>query len=225
MLVRLFLTCAIIISTNIAHPHNKIGNGGGGIISPLGEYALLTSILNENKYSGADTKIENCGSAIFSEIRSDIRKMQSFLPKKVGIFLINNVCQGVFYRRLPTSASPIDKRSHLLSISHFQNVYSLAAGLEKKEIVIYAITRPNDKKTFFMPEFYKLTYMKQKVILFHEIFWLYFHTNNTVKLELKEEVKLYRKMLNLEQALINYLENSDDINCIQNFSNALNSFK
>lgn len=95
MLIRFFLIYAILIMAGTAYSHNKIGNGGGGIVSHSGEYDLLTSIQNETKYSGVNTEVKNCSSAIFAEIRNDIRKMQTFLSRDVGVFLMNNVCRGV----------------------------------------------------------------------------------------------------------------------------------
>lgn len=225
MLIRFFLIYAILTIASTTYSHNKIGNGGGGMISRSGEYILLTSIQNESKYSGADTEIENCSSAIFSEIRNDIRKMQTFLSKEVGIFLMNNACRGIFYRKYNPFENSLTSPMHKVRIKHFKNVYSLATGVDKKKIVIYAITLPNNKKTYFMPEFYKLTFMKQKIILFHEIFWLYFHSQHTIELELFEEVDLYQNMLALEQALIEYLIDTGNIKNQKNFANALHEFK
>lgn len=225
MLVRFFLLYAMLIITSAAYAHNKIGNGGGGVLSPFGEYNLLTYIQNESKYSGVNTEVENCSSAIFSEIRNDIRKMQTFLPHDVGNFLMNNACRGKFYRKIAPSINPMTSPIHKIRIKHFKNVYSLATGLDKKKIVIYAITLPNNRRTYFMPEFYKLTFMKQKVIIFHEIFWLYFHSNASIDLELNEEVILYKKMLALEQSLIEYLINEDSLRKKTSFANALYAFK
>lgn len=223
--VRLFLIYAILIITGTAYSHNKIGNGGGGFINRFGEYDLLTTIQNETKYSGVDTEVESCSSAIFAEIKNDVRKMQTFLNKDVGTFLMNNICRGVFYRKFDPTENNIANPIQKIRIKHFKNIYSLATGIDKKKIVIYAVTLPNNSRTYFMPEFYKLTFMKQKVILFHEMFWLHFHTQASAEPKLYEEVILYRKMLALEQALIEYLLNSDSIRHQTNFANALHGFK
>lgn len=225
MLVRFFLICAILTIASTAYSHNKIGNGGAGMISHSGEYILLTSIQNESKYSGVNTEVENCSSTIFNDIKNDIRKMQTFLSREVGVFLMNNACRGIFYRKFDPFENSLTSPMHKIRIKHFKNVYSLATGVDKKKIVIYAITLPNNKKTYFMPDFYKLTFMKQKIILFHEIFWLYFHSQDTVELELFEEVHLYQNMLALEQALIEYLIDTGNIKNQTKFANALYEFK
>lgn len=225
MRIKLLIVFFIYAFIDSASAHNKIGNGGGGIISQTGDFSLFSVIENEEKYSGRNTEIINCGSPIFVEIKKDIRKMQTFLPKNIGVFLMNNACQRGFNIHSHSLASPILFSSLEAKIQHFKNVYTMATGVDRKNIAIYAVTVSNYKKTYFLPDFYKLTYFKQKIILFHEIFWLYYFTQNSMNLELREEVLLYKKMLALEQATTQYLLNPDVIVNRAKFIKAIEEFK
>lgn len=225
MLTRFFLPLFIITSTLTSMAHNKVGNGGGGRVSEAGEYQLLTAIPFEKKYSGLTTEIENCSSQIFDDVKNDIRKMQSFIPQDVSAFLINNVCRNLYNSRANYRWNPQTSSILKMKLDHFKNIYSQATGLKKNEIVIYAVTVQSNTKTYFMPEFYKLTYFKQKIILFHELFWSYYFTDNLNELSPKQEVILYQKMLALEQALIAYLTENNNTRNKYHFSRALLDFK
>lgn len=222
---RTFLFLFSVFNLSFVFAHNKIGNGGAGFLSQDGDYNLMTVVMNENKFSGYSTEVENCGSEIFTEIKKDIRKMQAFLPPDIGVFLMKNACQSGYNKKMNSLYNPLEYSSFKMKISHFTNVYSLATGISKNRIVIYAVTIPEFQKTYFLEEFYRLTYMKQKIILFHEIFWLYFFDNNSVNLKLKQEVMLYKEILLVEQALSDYLVAPEDIRNRSRLRKALLDFK
>ncbi|MGZ3748225.1 MAG: hypothetical protein ACXVCD_12885 [Pseudobdellovibrionaceae bacterium] len=72
--------------------------------------------------------------------------------------------------------------------------YSKVTGTKLNELALFAVTEPKTKKTFLLPDFYKLKPTEQMAILFHESLWI-LHPNAG-----------YQQVIQEEEALQRYLE-------------------
>ena len=209
--------------------HNKVGNGGGGVKVAPGVYSLFSSSEMSADFETvgnfAVNEVSNCADRLFVSIKSDIRRMQAFLPLQATAFFNSNLCpsgrsrysdvyDGYLYNHVVTS-----------KINRLTKLYSLVTNIPKDKIAIFAFSDPNKQKTYIFPEFYNLTFNDKKIILFHELFWLYKYPYGAPAISPKDEIKLYEKMLILEKSLIDFLIEPQNHLRQVTLANNLKSFK
>jgi len=80
---------------------------------------------------------------------------------------------------------------------NIKNEYRSIFNDDRINIVIYAVTQPEKKTTFILPEFDRLTYTEKMVIVFHETLWVMYPKAQ------------YGEIARLDVYLQNYLEKKD----------------
>src|SRR5262249_30077732 len=89
--------------------------------------------------------------------------------------------------------------------------YRIALRDERSDLVIFAITDPNSKTTFLLPEFDKLSTLEKQVILFHETIWVLYPSAT------------YYQVARLDAYLQNYLK-TPNLDTQYQFISALDGF-
>ena len=203
---------AIFSIGSIVLGHNKVGNGGGGLRLGPGLYSTFASHASES-YSAdksmTTAESESCSSPVFTSMKVDLRRMRDILPVGTTQQLVKLLCQSG--RSRYQSVSVLEAQNHIYAypVRKLKRIYSEATKYEEKDIVIFALTYPYKQKTFLFPEFFNLSFLDQKLILFHELFWIHKFPDGTPLLSRYVEIAHYKKILNLDFALQNYLVDPD----------------
>ena len=206
--MRKILFFAIFSIGSIAIGHNKVGNGGGGLRTGPGLYSTFRAHATET-YNAASSmtaaEIENCSAPVFTSMKEDLRRMRDILPVGTTQQLMKLLCQSGRSRYQSVSVQEAQNHIYASPVRKFKRIYSEVTKYEEKHIVIFALTYPYKKKTFLFPEFFHLTFLDQKLILFHELFWIHKFPDGAPQLSRFAEMAHYNKILNLESALQDYL--------------------
>ena len=155
-----FLALVLLLgSVNaIAGPRN-VGNGGGGVVRD-GVYMTFGSAgiyvdpepVPMDKIPGLDLTVQT-----FRALKSDVSNGLVSLVLPFGARKYYNVVKEKFdeatYRTL-------------------REEYAKLAKVPADSITIFAVTEPQTRKTFLLPEFFGLKPAEQAAILFHEAYWI-----------------------------------------------------
>lgn len=224
----LILLVAALFIPHTSLAHNKVGNGGGGVLLAPDHYATFSSVA----YLSAEyqpsfvmkDQLENCTSEIFDSIRRDIDSMYGFLPAKYLSLLRTNLCNKSSGRYLVLNAFNANNAYFKTQALKHKRLYSQLTRYDKDQIAVFAFTDPDKKKTFLYPEFLKLSYFDQKIILFHELFWLAKFSLERYENKNALELKAYEKMLALEDATYRYLKQPNELIHRRELKEALDRF-
>lgn len=224
------LTLIILFFSQYALAHNKVGNGGGGLRLGFDQVSLFSKfnlqLNNQSQLSEVNPlDIQNCNSPIFRSMKNDIRRMAMVLRPEIGPQLFQNLCQNGRSRYLDINNSEIKNHYFMSKVNSLTQIYQKATRYSAREIIIFAMTNPINNKTYVYPEFYKLDFIEQKVVLFHEIFWLIKYAESDRYVSPSHEIENYRKMLNLEEKTLNFILKPDDFESQRAFVIAFADFQ
>jgi|GEM_PF-2834281 len=153
---RILIAFAILCFSILSFAEGRAGNGGGGLVVN-GNYITIPEahISIEGHLMMEVPGLSDLDQVLWAlQISPDI--FRTFMP------MINPSSQRSYY-----SVNHLEP-NELLAI---KKVYSKILHVPLEKVVIYAVSDAKQKKTFLLPEFFKLESTQEASVLFHEWLW------------------------------------------------------
>lgn len=157
--MKILVIFMLMLSTQAFAGPRNVGNGGGGLVRD-GVYMTFGSArvqLNPDpmrEIAGLDLAVKTARELKISANHID-QLLRALLP--LGKRKYFNVVKEKF-----------DEKTYL----SLKEEYSKLTKMPPESITIFAITNPETRETFLLPEFFGLKTLEQAAILFHEAYWV-----------------------------------------------------